>query len=340
MMSWNVRVVVLLGGLLVSQLAMPQGQDSTPGERYLLVMAEMLPGIYDNANQNYFDRRRELPEADRHDRMHVNIERVQAPALGGVVFDWRQTRGSGADAVHSQRIVTLSAEGPDDAVVMRQYFVEGAALESDALASVTPAGLRHTTGCEYVFKRRAEGFRGSQKPGACRFDWEGLAVETANVIELSQRDMFYIDHKFDRASGERLTGVSSAEPYWLERARSFRCHADIPGVGGGRDEPFERYEPIILHDKGGMHWFETRSEPQQRIGVMLQSVTWHVLNEDNGNFNRNSLVVYVMEELADGSMKDHGYAFTEPGAVRIGVNLKWMLINCSLVPPSEAKPEL
>jgi hypothetical protein len=32
-----------------------QGQDSTPGERNLLVMAELLPGHYDNVNQNYFE---------------------------------------------------------------------------------------------------------------------------------------------------------------------------------------------------------------------------------------------------------------------------------------------
>lgn len=33
--------------------AFAQGQDSTPGQRNLLIMAEMLPGTYDNINQNY-----------------------------------------------------------------------------------------------------------------------------------------------------------------------------------------------------------------------------------------------------------------------------------------------
>ncbi len=74
---------------------------------------------------------------------------------------------------------------------------------------------------------------------------------------------------------------------------------------------------------------------------MLQSVTWHLLNEqDSGNFNRDSLVIYAMEQLPDGSVKDHGYAFTEPGAERIGINLKWMLVNCSITPRNQARPEL
>ena len=65
-----------------------------------------------------------------------------------------------------------------------------------------------------------------------------------------------------------------------------------------------------------------------------------MLNERGGNFNRDSLVLYVMEKLADGSVKEHGYAFTEPSAERIGQNLKWMLVNCSMVPRDEARPEL
>jgi hypothetical protein len=54
--------VVLLGSLPV----LAQGQDSTAGERNLRIMAELLPGVYDNANQAYFDGRRKLPLEDRH----------------------------------------------------------------------------------------------------------------------------------------------------------------------------------------------------------------------------------------------------------------------------------
>ena len=77
------------------------------------------------------------------------------------------------------------------------------------------------------------------------------------------------------------------------------------------------------------------------FGIMLQAVTWQILNEkDSGNFNRNSLVIYTMEKLPDGSTREHGYAFTEPGAERLGVNLKWMLVNCSVVARDQARPEL
>ena len=328
-----------IASCLVSSLAFAQGQDSTAGERWLRVMAEMLPGIYDNANQNYFDRRRQLPEADRHERMNTTIERVEAPAFGDHAFLWVNTVTVGGATLSRYRIATLEA-GPDDEVILKHYFRMDGAIEREELATLTPADLRRTEGCDYVFHRRASQFRGRQAEGACRFEWEGREVYTDNSIELSEADLVFHDHKFDAASGERVTGVDNGEPFWLERARVFHCYADLPGVGGGRDEPFERYEGFTLHDKGGSHWFSTRETPPRRIGLSLLAVTWHLLNEDSGVFNRDSLVIYVSEEFEDGERQEHGYAFTAPDAERIGVNLKWLLANCSLVARDEVRPEL
>ena len=336
--SLLIALALCLGGAE----ARAQGQDSTPGERHLRVMAELLPGAWDNANQHYFDRRRGLEEADRHPRIHTEITPIEAPALGAHAFLWvnRTGEGEGKGDGRSWRIATLSADGPDDAVVMRHSFGAGAVPDAEALRALSPGDLRRTEGCDYVFQRRAGQFRGRQAERACRFQWEGEAVYTDNTIELSENELWFHDHKYRERDGVRITGVASGEPFWLERARRFHCYADIPGVGGGRDIPFRRYDDIVLHDKGDVHWFATDEEPPREIGVMLQSVTWHVLNERGGNFNRDSLVLYTMERLADGSVKEHGYAFTEPGAERIGQNLKWMLVNCALTPRAEARPEM
>jgi hypothetical protein len=338
----------MLGSLLAlaaawfgAPLALAQGQDSTPAERSLLIMAELLPGLYDNANQNYFDRRRGLPEADRHPRINTRIERIAAPAFGPHAFLWTNTVTEGEQKTTSHRIVTLSVEPSAEAVVMRHYFDLAGRIGEGGWQDLEPADLRRTPGCDYLFRRRAGQFRGVQADGACRFEWEGQPVYTDNTIELSPDSLWFVDHKYVAATGSRITGVESGEPFWLERAREFHCYADIPGVGGGRDIPFERYDGITLHDKGGSHWFRSRGDEPREIGLVLQSVTWHILNEkDSGNFNRNSLVIYIMEKLPDGSMQEHGYAFTEPDAERIGVNLKWMLVNCSMTPRDQARPEL
>lgn len=331
--------------LLAAGPAAAQGQDSTVGERNLRIMAELLPGLYDNANQAYFDRRRGLPDADRHARVAIEIRRIEASAFGAHAFLWSSTSpGPEGSPRRADRIVTLEAGPGDDEVTMRHYLRMDGPVADDELASLRPADLRRTEGCDYVFRRRADHFRGLQRAGACRLEWEGRQVYTDNEIQLSRSSLWYHDHKFVEGSGERITGVASGEPFWLERAREFHCYADVPGVGGGRDIPFERYDDIVLHDKGGTHWFRTRAtaaEPEVReIGLSLQVVTWHVLNERNGNFNRNSLVLYVMERLPDGAVKEHGYAFTDPQAERIGHNLKWILVNCAITPRDHARPEM
>ena len=320
--------------------ASAQGQDSTPAERNLLIMAELLPGTWDNANQQYFDGRRGLPDGDRHARVSTTISRIDAPAFGAHAFLWVNTVGSGDAATSSYRIATLSADGPDDAVVMRHYLRLDKPIEDDEIAALQPDDLRRTDGCDYFFVRRAGQFRGRQNARACEFDWDGRRVYTDNTIELSPDDLFFHDHKFDVASDERVSGVASGEPFWLERARWFHCYADIPGVGGGRDIPFERYDDLRLHDRGGIAWFETRGDDTQTIGLTMRRVTWHVLNEDNGNFNRNSLVLYVMKRMPDGSIEPGSYTFTQPDAERIGMNLRWMLVNCSIVPRDEARPTM
>ncbi|MDW8258805.1 MAG: hypothetical protein RML32_05135, partial [Gammaproteobacteria bacterium] len=110
--------------------------------------------------------------------------------------------------------------------------------------------------------------------------------------------------------------------------------------GGGRDIPFERYDGLQVHDRGGTAWFKSRETPAREIGLSLRAVTWHVLNESNRYFNRDSLVLYVLERKADGSVQSHPYGFTEPRAERIGLNLGWILANCAITPRELARPEL
>ena len=338
---WAAITLLTLGAAGWAGAAQAQGQDSTPAERNLLILAELLPGQWNNANQAYFDRRRGLPEPDRHARVHATIESIEAPAFGPHVFLWTQETTQGEASSVGRRIASLHLGESADVVVMRHWFDTGDVLAQPDLSGVQPSDLQRTEGCDYEFRRRAGQFRGQQKKDACRFQWQGEAVHTNNTIELSPEGLWFFDHKVSDKTGERLTGVGSGEPYWLERAREFHCYADLPGVGGGRDEPFERYENIVLHDKGDIHWFDTREAEPRRIGLMLQSVTWHILNEkDSGNFNRNSMVIYTMEQLDDGTVKEHGYAFTEPQAERIGINLKWMLVNCSMTPRDQARPAL
>lgn len=315
-----------------------QGQDSTPGQRYLRVIAEMLPGHYDNVNQHYFDGRRHLEPAERHARVSTTIRRVVAPAFGQYVFIWINETQSPTGPQRSFRLATLES-GPGDVEVRMRHFLQVSGdIDEEKLISLKPGDLRRTDGCDYFFVRRADHFVGRQRERACRFEWEGQPVYTDNEIQISSNDLWFYDHKWVAATDQRITGTASGEPYWLERSRLFHCYADVPGVGGGANIPFQRFDNIRLHDKGGTHWFHASTG--QEIGINLRAVTWHVLNESSDDFNRNSLVLSISERLPGGGIKEHGYAFTEPHAERIAINLKWVLANCAIVSRRDARPAM
>lgn len=285
-----------LVALTVSTGTLAQGQDSTPGERNLLVLSELLPGIYSSANQALFDARRGIVEAERHGREEFKIERLEEAhsfSLTGMF--------AGAETSYQMALVP----GPTDQELTAKLASADGAMMMD---------------CELRFKRRAEHYDGAAVGDVCNeLGFTGMQVSRKEVwVSVANKD----------------------EPYWYERAREFHCYADLPGVSGGRDIPFERYDNITLHDKGKTHWFTTRGEEKREIGLTLQAITWHVLNENNGNFNRNSLVLYASERMPDGSTKSHPYTFTEPSAERLGYNLRWMLVNCAITPRDKARPEM
>jgi len=121
----------------------------------------------------------------------------------------------------------------------------------------------------------------------------------------------------------------------LDRARIFSCYIDLPGVGGGRDIPFKRYQISDVHDLGGEKWVTT--DDGQEIGINLFRVMW-TFNNLEGVFTRPSFVMYIKTKEEGNSVKEVSYAWTEPDAQRIGINLKWMLVNCYMVSNEDVVP--
>ncbi len=294
----NRTALVALLTLLPVSFALAQGQDSHPAERDLAVINEMLSGLYVNGNQAYFEGRLKTPEADRHRRLEMTIERANFGFLIKV---------GDSESATSEYLASLSAD-------LKAGFVR---MDVASLANA-----KKPDRCSYLWEREAMQFR-ARVDGKC-------ADSLPRGLVLSQQQFWIYPSPGDT--------VAADNPYKLHRARRFSCYADIPGVGGGRDIPYERYDGLELHDQGGAVWFDTREEPSRRMGVSLFLVDWPINNYD-GIFTRDSLVVYISEEI-DGTRKEHGYAFTVPDADRVGINLKWMLASCFMVPSTDATPSM
>lgn len=290
-MKWIQALLVLLGlGVMPLQQVAAQGQDSTIVERDRQVIATLLPGVWNNNNQSYFDRRLKVADDDAHGRLHIHVE-SDAPMRFTLQLRW----GSTQEAATNWSVELADGE---DAVAMT---LRNIADKADAQA------------CVVLWRREAAQFRGAMAEDArCG----GLPVDWV----LSEDQMWLGPLT---APGRPAT----ASAFKLHRTRAFKCYADIPGVGGGRDEPFERYGEYDIHDGGGLIRFSLKGSPDRKLGISLWRVDWPINNYE-GVFTRDVLVLSVLEFLPDDTVIDHGYTFTEPTVGRLGVNLKWMLASC------------
>lgn len=260
-----------------------QGQDSATWSRDRQVLEALLPGFYSNANQAYFDGRRQvaLPQ----DRHHISIKTSAQPH----VFTATRTNAEGA-VINEQRW-SLFDDNAKKAVRM----------EID--------DTQNGSQCSVWWTRDAAQF--SAKADAdCTKD-----PGSPTALSLAQQQLWWGSRHNDSAIK-------------FHRSRAFTCYADIPGVGGGRDEPYTRYDNLSLHDQGAETWFTDKDG--RTLGLRLFNVDWPINNYE-GYFTRDSLVIYVVEKFDDSSTKEHGYAFTLPEANRIGINLKWLLASCFMV---------
>jgi len=328
--------------------SLAQGQDGTPAERDIAVIAEMLPGTYDNREQVYFDGRLGVREEARHERLTSNISRVDLPAFGDYVFFVRDHRDNNPEAPYRLRIYSFTPDNEAEAVRMKIYYLEGeemiekykdAHLESSVLSDRTPENTFILPGCDVFWQREAGQFHGAMNEGACRWDWPGKGeVVTGYHLMLSANALWIRDLTFD-ADGTQITGNPDQVYHKLTRARAFTCYADMPGVSGGRDIPFHRFDNLKITDQGGMARFVSKEDEPRTIEINLRNVDWQ-MNNEVGAYTRDSLVMYISSRNEDGSPGEFfGYTFTQPDAERLGINLGFILVNCYIVSNRDATPE-
>lgn len=297
-------VAIAMSLTVVAATCYAQGEDSSTAERDIMVINTMLPGIYANASQSYFDGRGDRDE--RHRPMYVEVRSV-----GDMSFVATGYFDNDPEKALPAELWTLSVDESSNTVRMRSLRIT-----EDELAN--PADINASSdrpSCDVYWRREAGQFRASANDSC-----NGMA----SAYQLSETQL-WIDFQ-----------EMEAGDYVLHRARPFECYADIPGVGGGVDIPYKRYDGFNIHDQGGR--FRFTSDEGQDLLVMLWTVDWPI-NNQAGIFTRDSLVVYV-NEFIDGDMKQHAYAFAPPASDRVGINLKWMLVNCFMESNRDATPSM
>ena len=212
--------------MLVVLMPWPAPAEEAAGidlERFLAAFA----GEFNNAAQVERDRAAlaagEIAEADVHPWHHHTVQRVKAPALGGIVFFGQITEEGPEGAVVRQRVNVLEPD-PESGVVRQRFFgLEGfeAPVTADELAAMDPGDLRaYPDGCEVVWRPDGEGFTGTISAGDCRVvsQHSGMPLLIVAELGLTADGGSHMEGGLTE-DGKPVFGPPGGTPFELQRTR-------------------------------------------------------------------------------------------------------------------------
>lgn len=122
----------------------------------------------------------------------------------------------------------------------------------------------------------------------------------------------------------------SGQKYELRRARPATCWVavkkDAPKPDGSPDWHFQ--QDVKLHDQGGRALVGGGETGAQPLVIRMRNVTWPPKADGTPSTNKPSIVLYVHKPDKPDSAE--AYVWADPGAARIGINLRWMQASCGI----------
>jgi hypothetical protein len=319
--------------LLSSSAAQLQG--GSPLDKDLALFLEWFPGRYDNELQVFWEPDLNVPEAERHERIHSVFRPVDLPAFGKHVFYVEQFQDGDPSKIYRQRVYSFSADAAADAIRLKIYTPEkpqailGAWKSPQKLAGLKPADATTVQGCDVLWRRQANQFLGSIADGACRVvsSRSGKEIVIDDDLVLTESEIWIAD-RATTPEGVYVFGNKAGVPHKLKKVRPFECWTAIlrgakHGDSGEGLDDWQFQRGGLLHDQGGDLTLKTDEPAPREVRLKLRRVEWP------SGPNRPSLTLYVHEGADKRAIS---YAWGEADAERLGINLRWLQASCTHAP--------
>ena len=316
----------LLLTALWAVMASAHADEAAVLDKDFRTMMAWFPGVYDNQEQVYFEAEQEVDEALRHERIHHVFEPVDLPAFGEHVFYVQQHLNDDPAEIYRQRIYSFRPDYEESAIRLTIHIPNDVASLVDAhldptkLSGLSPEQTRVLPGCDVFWRRQSNHFVGYMTPNACSYvsSESGKRIIFNDDLLLTE-DALWISDRAQDEEGNRVFGHPTGVPHKNRKARRFECWM----TAMQRDGEWTFRRGLEIYDQGGMVWLETEEEAPQQVGIKMRNVRWPYGN------NRPSLVLYAYRPDEDRAVS---YAWADPSAQRIGINLRWMQASCTLAP--------
>ena len=286
-------------------------------------LAVMLSGRWDNELQTFFEPELNVPVAQRHDRLHTIIRPIEGGAFGENAFYVEYRKDGESGPVVRQRVWTLSLDSQLAALRLTAFApkdgkpIEGTWRDAARMTALKPADFVPVTGCDIIWRRRADGFSGETRPNACKLITTGSGQRVLTVSErhdISPTSWDVRDIGIDDR-GTRVFGSADNAPTRSRRATPFVCW-----VGSRRGSEAVTATDLVVHDQGGVAEATLTGATPSTVSIRLRNVDWPI------GQNRPSLTLYLMT----GNDRDaKAFAWGEPDAKRIALDVNGTQASCT-----------
>jgi hypothetical protein len=304
-------------------------------QKDMALFLDWFPGRYDNDLQVFWEPDLKVPEEARHERIHSIFRPVDLPAFGEHAFYVEQYSNGDPKKLYRQRIYVFVQDDAEKAIRLKIFTpkapekLAGAWRDPKLLAKLKPADAANTPGCDVFWRRQANQFLGSMKPGACRITSQrsGKEIVITDDLVLTPEEIWIAD-RATTTDGAYVFGNKAGVPHKLKKARPFDCWASIlrgakHGDRGAGLDSWQFWPSEFTHDQGGEIHLKTDETPPREVRLLLRRVEWPT------GTRRPSLTLYAHEGADKRAVS---YAWTEGDGERIGINLRWLQASCTHAP--------
>lgn len=296
-------------------------------DRDFRVMMAWFPGQYNNQEQVYFEEEQNVPDDERHERIHHIFAPVSLENFPGTTFYVQQYQNDDPADIYRQRIYSFEPDYEEQAIRLTIYTPKDpdalidAHLDPSKLVNLSPETMTLRPGCEVFWKKQAAHFIGYMKKDTCSFvsKRSGKKILINDNLILSANEIWISDQAVDE-EGTYVFGNKAGIPHKNHKARVFKCWVSVKKRRDKDGWSFD--QNLRVHDQGGRVWVTTDERRPQKVGIKIRNVEW-----PRGR-NRDSLVLYAYRD--DKPDYAVSYAWTSPDGDRLALNLRWMQASCTL----------
>ena len=286
-------------------------------------MLFLFEGEFDNFGQAYKEKEDKAPEP--HEHIHSIFKKVELPSIGKNIFYVMQYFDGDPKKIYRQRMYSFTENKIENSIELTIYSFKvdslyyNAHTKPEKLSQITFENLTTTAGCNVFWKKTNGEFIGYMKDKACNFisKRSGKKIFITDSLKLNKKEIWICDQATDE-EGKYVFGHKLKIPHKLMRCQKYKGWVSLQKAG--YENEYEYQKDIFLHDQGQKIRVMSNEGKPLKYAFELATVTYG-----------KDVEVLKLSIYEDGKDKAVMYTWSEPGAKRIGINLRWIQIGLTKV---------